>query len=189
MNQEKQSTIPDRREGLSERERLEIQEAAAERIHEKLERKSSEKRTDAEDASREALEHAHELKKESHASTREKQPHHNHLPSKQDRARAYETVMDDVRSHLSPSSRAFSKTIHNPVVEKTSEAVGGTIARPNALLAGGVSAFIVSLAVYLIARHYGYPLSGSESIATFAAGWIIGVVFDFIRLMITGKRS
>jgi phosphate/sulfate permease len=67
--------------------------------------------------------------------------------------------------------------------------VGATVARPNALLAGAVSAFAVSIVVYLVARYYGYPLSGTESIAAFVGGWILGIIFDFMRVMVTGKRS
>ena len=84
--------------------------------------------------------------------------------------------------------RTFSKVIHNPVVEKTSEVVGSTVARPNAILSGSVGAFILVLGVFLIARHYGYQLSGAETIVAFAIGWVVGIVYDFLRAMITGSR-
>ncbi len=113
----------------------------------------------------------------------------NHVPSSKDRREAYDSVMDEVRTHMSPASRRFSQLIHTPGVERTSDVAGATIARPNAILAGGISAFAISLVVYLVARYYGYPLSGAEAIASFAFGWILGVTFDFLRVMITGKRS
>jgi hypothetical protein len=96
--------------------------------------------------------------------------------------------MKDVQRELSPGSRAFSKVIHNPIVEKTSEVVGGTVARPNAVLAGAISAFILTLAVYVIARTIGYTLSGFETIAAFIIGWVIGIIYDYLRLIITGKK-
>jgi hypothetical protein len=34
----------------------------------------------------------------------------------------------------------------------------------------------------------GYPLSGTETIATFIGGWGLGLIFDFFKVMITGKR-
>jgi len=45
------------------------------------------------------------------------------------------------------------------------------------------------LIIYLFARHYGYPLSGSETIAAFILGWVMGLLFDYLRVMITGKKA
>lgn len=102
---------------------------------------------------------------------------------------SYKKTMKETQAQLSAPSRAFSKTIHNPVVEKTSEVVGGTIARPNAILAGSLSAFVLTLVIYLIAKYYGYPLTGFETIAAFILGWAIGLLIDYLRVMITGKRA
>lgn len=108
--------------------------------------------------------------------------------SKRDLETNYKQTMEHVQRELSPQSRAFSKVIHNKAVEQTSELLGATIARPNAILAGAIGAFIITLAVYLIAKNFGYRLSGSESIAGFILGWVIGLLFDYFRVMITGKR-
>ncbi|OYX41587.1 hypothetical protein B7Y94_04890, partial [Candidatus Saccharibacteria bacterium 32-49-12] len=79
--------------------------------------------------------------------------------------------------------------IHNPAIEKASEAVGATIARPNAILTGSVVAFVLVLGVYVLARVLGYALSGFETIAAFAVGWVIGLLYDYFRVMITGKKD
>jgi hypothetical protein len=42
--------------------------------------------------------------------------------------------------------------------------------------------------VYLIAKNLGYVLSGFETIGAFAIGWIIGVLYDYFRVMVTGKK-
>jgi flagellar biosynthesis/type III secretory pathway protein FliH len=104
------------------------------------------------------------------------------------RKESYEHTMKTVRNELSGPSRAFSKVIHNPVVERTSELVGSTVARPNAILSGSLFAALSVLGLYLMARHYGFSLQGSETIITFVIGWAIGVMFDLLRGMITGKR-
>lgn len=101
----------------------------------------------------------------------------------------FDKTMAAVQSQLSPSSRAFSKVIHNPAIEKASEVTGNTVARPNALLSGAIAAFVLTLAIYLIARFNGYPLSGAESIAAFALGWLCGLAFDFVRMMMLGQRN
>lgn len=89
---------------------------------------------------------------------------------------------------MSPSARAFSKVIHNKAVEKVSDVGAATVARPNAILSGAIFAFVLTLGVYLIAKHLGYPLSGFESIGAFILGWILGIVYDFLKVMITGRK-
>lgn len=111
------------------------------------------------------------------------------VASKRERAAAYDEHMDTARSHMKPAGRAFSKVIHNRAVESVSEATGKTVARPNAILAGSFTAFVVVLGVFLVARYYGYPLSGSETIIAFAGGWVVGVLFDYLRVMVTGRHQ
>ena len=60
--------------------------------------------------------------------------------------------------------------------------------RPNAILAGAVVAFVLVLAVYLISKFYGYTLSGFETIGAFIVGWVLGILYDFFKVMITGKK-
>lgn len=109
--------------------------------------------------------------------------------SQKEKATSYAHTMKRVQTELPPIQRGFSKVIHNPIVEKTSEVVGSTVARPNAILAGAVVAFFAVLAVYLTAKHFGYVLSGFETIGAFIVGWILGILYDFFRVMITGKKA
>jgi len=128
---------------------------------------------------------AEKKKKESGAAA----PRRHGVVSKKEAAVSYEKHMKKLQEELPPVQRGFSKLIHNPAVEKTSEVVGSTIARPNAVLAGAVVAFFAVLAVYLIAKHFGYVLSGFETIGAFIVGWVLGILYDFFRVMITGKKS
>lgn len=102
---------------------------------------------------------------------------------------SYKKTMKETQAHMKPAERTFSKVIHNPAVEKTSEVVGSTVARPNAILAGSVTAFLFTLGLYVFAKYYGYPLSGFETIAAFILGWVVGLLFDYLRVMITGKKD
>jgi hypothetical protein len=116
-------------------------------------------------------------------------PAHRRGPiSKKQKDASFMKQIKEVQAELSPSSRAFSKIIHNKAIEKTSEVVGSTVARPNAILAGAVVAFVLTLAVYVVAKNIGYKLSGFETIAAFAIGWIIGNLYDYLRVIITGKK-
>lgn len=102
--------------------------------------------------------------------------------------KSYKQTMKQVQNELPTSSRAFSKVIHNKAVEKASDAVGNTIARPNAMLAGAVAAFILTLITYTIAKTIGYKLSGFETIGSFILGWIIGIIYDYLRVLFTGRK-
>jgi len=108
---------------------------------------------------------------------------------KKEKDASYKKRIKQVQEELPPSERAFSKVIHNPIIEKTSEVLGSTVARPNAILAGAVTAFFLVLAVYVLAKTFGYTLSGFETIAAFIVGWAFGLLYDYLRVMITGKKS
>lgn len=182
-------------------ERAEVSEASAERLealknkleaggelgHENLESAAK----SAENAKIEALKEA--VSVEAAGVEKDKRPKDSPARrrggiSKKEKEASYKKEMARVQAELTPASRVFSKFIHAKPVEKVSEAVGSTIARPNAILSGAVVAFVLVLAVYIVAKNLGYVLSGFETIAAFAVGWIIGVLYDYFRVMITGKK-
>ncbi len=109
--------------------------------------------------------------------------------SKKQRENSYKRTMKQVQAELPPVERTFSKIIHNKAIEKTSEVVGSTVARPNAILAGAIFAFVLTLITYLVAKNIGYSLSGFETIAAFVIGWVVGILYDYLRLLVTGKKS
>ncbi len=101
---------------------------------------------------------------------------------------SFNKVMSGARTHMSGPSRAFSKFIHIKAIEKSSEAIGATVARPNALLLGAIFALLFTATIYIWAKNAGYPLSGFETIAAFIVGYLVGIIVDFARIMFTGKR-
>lgn len=109
--------------------------------------------------------------------------------NKKQRNDSYKRTMTRVQSELPIATRAFSKIIHNKVIEKTSDIIAGTIARPNAMLSGSVVAFVLTLLTYTVSKTIGYKLSGFETIAAFIIGWIIGIIYDYFRVLATGKKS
>lgn len=163
--------------------------------HERLRRdlddaeaKHKEKQEKLELAQREAHERADSLK---HVAKPEKPPaqKRSQILTKQQRDASFNRQMNIVYDELRPSERRFSRFIHNRAVESVSNGLGATIARPNALLAGSVCAFLLVTAVYSIAKYYGYQLSGFETIGAFALGWILGIIYDYFKLLVTGKSS
>ena len=179
-----------------ERHKHELEKAGAELrelMREHHEKAGEHSHENLEDARREALEKAHSSEKKEQVVAKQEQ----HVASaerrdgpisKAEREASFNTTMEEVLTHMSPASRTFSKVIHNKTVEKVSDVTGNTIARPNAILSGAVFAFALTLGVYLVAKNLGYPLSGFESIGAFLAGWVIGLTFDFLKVMVTGRK-
>jgi len=176
-------------------EKIEAIEKAGEKRREELEKlhESHETETTAheeESARHEAIEKALSSEKQQKVEKREASPAERRgRPAKAELDTSFDTTMSEVRSQLSGPSRAFSKVIHNKAVEKVSDVTGSTVAHPNAVLAGAVSAFLITLLVYVVAKNFGYPLSGFETIAAFVLGWALGIAYDFLRVMITGRSS
>lgn len=166
---------------------------AAGRLAEQLERRAeqAERTVERPDTARqEAIDLAQstEGEKDQRRNDQEATPQQQPI-TKQDINARYRQTLKQVQSQLSAPSRTFSKVIHHPVVEKTSEALGNTVARPNLLVTGALGAIVISLAAYFIAKLYGYTLSGFESIGSFALGWLIGAIIEYARLGFRRRSS
>jgi hypothetical protein len=111
-----------------------------------------------------------------------------HPATKKQREVSYKQTMKRVRATMPSHQRLFSLFIHNRAVEKVSDITGNTVARPNAILAGGLGAFVFVSVIYVLASTMGFRLSGFETIGAFILGWMIGMSYDLFKAMITGKR-
>jgi hypothetical protein len=100
----------------------------------------------------------------------------------------YTQTMTSVQRKLSPASRSFSKVIHAPAIEKTSEALENTVMRPSIVAGATWTAFITGLLFYLVARTYGFTLSGTEMLAALLGGAVLGIVFEGILRTVRHRR-
>lgn len=187
MSEKIHGANPELAKNASELERSagEVERSAAEQLERRAEQATGQRHEKLDDARHEALEQA-----EARQTAETEKPAAPETPrqiTKDDRAASYQKTMKKMQSELPPASRAFSKVIHNPAVEKASEAIGSTVARPNLIIAGALGA-ISSVVVYFIARHYGYVLSGSETIILFGCGWVIGAIIEYARVGFLNKR-
>lgn len=191
-NTEKHSLSP---ETKKDHEALkDLQEAGAKRheqLRKNLERSGEISHENIDDTLHEALDKATSKEKlaDKHETNREISPaEKRHSFSKAEKAAGFKTIMSETQSQMSAPSRTFSKIIHNKAIERVSEVTGNTVARPDAILSGAVFAFLMTLGVYLVAKNLGYPLSGFETIGAFALGWVLGITFDFVKVMVTGRK-
>lgn len=93
---------------------------------------------------------------------------------------AYRRTMSRVRSHLNPSERLLSKVVHGRVIEPISEASSKTIARPSAILGGGIAALVGSGTVLYMAKHYGFRYNFTTFLLLLATGYITGLLVEGI---------
>ncbi len=104
------------------------------------------------------------------------------------RKASYNQTLKSIQKDMSAPSRLFSKVIHNKVIDKTSDVIGKTVARPDAILSGAVCAFVLVLGLYALAKYMGFALYGSETIAAFIIGWLLGILFDLLRGVFRKRR-
>ncbi|MCA9349366.1 hypothetical protein KC878_04490, partial [Candidatus Saccharibacteria bacterium] len=89
------------------------------------------------------------------------------------RSHTYRNILRSTQRKLNKLDRGMSKIIHRPLVERTSETAAKTIARPTAILTGGVSAFVGSIIVLYYAKRSGFSVGLSLFIILFAGGYLI----------------
>lgn len=111
----------------------------------------------------------------------------------QDKIHSFNTTMHHVRQNLSKPERQFSKFIHQPLIEKTSEALGKTIARPSGILGASFAASVGLFLIYSVARSAGFQLSGSEMPILLLTGFIGGLFVEWsykaVRSFIPNKTA
>lgn len=181
-------------EKLDEQKIAEYGKEQRDRLAAEREQNASEKKEiNAEEKRQEALEAARKVeqleREKKHASVAEKRRERPHRITTSAQKASFNKNMHQIQSEMPAPSRTFSKIIHNPVVEKISEGIGNTVARPNVLLAGSLTAFIFVTVLYVWAKFAHYPLSGFETIGAFFIGFLAGIIIDFLRILFTGKAN
>lgn len=119
----------------------------------------------------------------------EAQHHHPVLINKQLKDAAFTRSITRARKKLSVPSRTFSKFIHQPVVDRASEAVGKTIARPSSLLGGSFFALIGTSALLWITRRYGYEYNYLVVILLFVTGFVVGISLEWLWRAVKNRNQ
>jgi hypothetical protein len=104
------------------------------------------------------------------------------------RKKSYKKAIEQLQNELPILNRLFSKIIHTPIIEEVTDFICYTILRPNAILCGSILALLVTILNYILINQYGYVLSGYEPIIAFGLGWLIGMILDYLKIIVTGKK-
>lgn len=109
--------------------------------------------------------------------------------SKQLKADAYKRALKRVRTALNVPERALSRVVHQKTVESVSNAAAKTVARPSALLGGGIGAFVGSAVLLYVSRHNGFTYNYTAIFALFIGGFFAGALVELLFRLLVRKRS
>lgn len=111
----------------------------------------------------------------------EKKPEEKHIGQHQmEKADNYEQTLRHLRSKLKPIERPLSRFIHKPAIDKISELAGRTVARPSAILGGGLAGLAGSAVFLFAAKRYGFEYNFFVFIGLFMLGYFLGVIAEFL---------
>lgn len=108
------------------------------------------------------------------------QQHHPVMVGKQLKEMAYSRSMTRVRKQLALPSRLFSRAVHSKVLDKPSEVLGNTVARPSGILGGAILAAFGTSTLLWLTKHYGYEYNYLAVILLFGIGLVVGISLEFI---------
>lgn len=111
------------------------------------------------------------------------------LPDFQALADAAAKTWRAIRHNLTPSEKRFSKVIHNTIVRNVSDFTARTLARPYAILTGGITALIGSAIYLYITRHLGFHYNFFVPIFLFAGGLGVGILAEILYLTAISRRQ
>jgi hypothetical protein len=97
--------------------------------------------------------------------------------------------MTRVRKHLSTPSKAFSKVIHQPVVDSVSRVSEKTVARPSGFLMGSIFAFLGSSVFLWVSRHYGFTYNYLLFFLFFIVGFAVGLLVEALLRVLHKSKA
>lgn len=109
--------------------------------------------------------------------------------SKELRTLTTRRALSSIRRSLPLPKRALSNVIHQPAVRVLSDAAAKTIARPLALLIGGLCAFIGTTAYFTFASRTGLSYNHSIWILLFVSGFAVGLLLEFAGFVFKRLRG
>ena len=126
-----------------------------------------------------------------HLKAEHVQPKSTHplIASLQLKTASWARQMTRTRKRLNPIDRTASKIIHSPIIDKPSEFIGKTIARPQGMLWGSVAAFIGTSALLWATNHYGYEFNYLLVVLLFLGGSLLGTAIEGLTYAFRKNRE
>lgn len=101
---------------------------------------------------------------------------------------AYKRSLIHVQKQLTASEKILSKIVHRPVIDKFSEVVSYSVARPSGILGGGLVSLVGSSFLLYTAKHYGFEYNFTAFFVLYVLGFCTGLVGELGFKVITRKH-
>lgn len=125
--------------------------------------------------------------KETTVGEKESRPSHTSV-HKELKDSSYKQTLRHIQTKLRGSDKVLSRAMHQPVVEKLSNAGAKTIARPSGVLGGGFMALIGSSVLLYMTKHYGFEYNFTIFFLLFVTGFLAGLVLEGLLRLVRRKR-
>ena len=109
--------------------------------------------------------------------------------TKQLKSQSYRKTLQHIRSQLNKPQRAFSKVIHQPVIERMSAVGAQTAARPSGILGGATFAFLGSLALLIVSKRLGFSYNYLAFFGLFVGGFGVGLILELLFRIVRPRRA
>jgi hypothetical protein len=123
-------------------------------------------------------------KRAEHFKNNVEKSEHRHYITKKIKSDKYKETLKEIRTQLSKPNQVFSKFIHQPIIESTSEIGAKTIARPSGILSGGVVGLFGSILILFYAKNIGFEIPASAYVVLFLIGYLLGITIEFTYKLI-----
>lgn len=96
------------------------------------------------------------------------------------RKRSIDDNLKKIQRELPGPQKAFSRFVHQPVINAVSEVSAKTIARPSGLLFAGLLSVVTSLGLLIACRYYGYRYNFLIGLVALGVGFGLGLILDLL---------
>lgn len=100
----------------------------------------------------------------------------------------YSRTLNRIQQKLSRPERTMSKIMHNKAVEKVSDGMAKTAARPSGILGGGIFSLIGSVILLYMTKKYGFEYNFFMFFVFLGVGFMLGVVVELVIFSIKKVR-
>ncbi len=102
---------------------------------------------------------------------------------------AYKQTLRRIQTKLRGSEKVLSRIMHQPAVEKLSNAGANTVARPSGILGGGFVTLLGSSILLYLTKYYGFEYNLTVFFILFSAGFMAGIILEGLIKLVRRKRS
>ena len=168
-------------------------ESDIEKNKEVLAQEKKEALHESQEKAKQSREKIQELEQESHEEISEKFNNQDKLKhgivhvDKSTKQHAKDEYLGAIRHRLNKTEKRFSKFIHNPQINITSEALGKTLIRPSGILTGAIFTLVGSIYYLYISHATGFQYNFYVATLLFVGGFVSGVVIEFIIKLVFTK--